>query len=178
MLVQKQLLIVIGREDNKSSFAYDTTSDTWRQVASLYEERYRTAATLWNGKVVVAGGYISTNKYLKSVEQYEPESNSWTALPHMLHSRLRLALVCFGNMLFAIGGLDDTEQALDSVERYNVDTKQWQRVASLNVRRGYLCGAALQVCQLSIEYSVLNVYRYAFCEKLQTLWFFFVFPLY
>ena len=99
--------------------------------------------------MVVAGGWNHENKYLKSVEQYEPESNSWTALPHMLHSRQGLALVCFGNTLFAIGGRDGTEHALDSVERYNVDTKQWQRIAALNVGRSHLCGAALQVCQLS-----------------------------
>ena len=132
---QRHLLILTGGLDNKRSLAYDTTSDTWRQVASLSEERAGTAAALWNGKMVVAGGWNSKDLYLKSVEQYEPESNSWTALPHMLHSRQWLALVCFENTLFAIGGRDGTER-LDSVERYNVDTKQWQRVASLNVRRG------------------------------------------
>ena len=151
-------MIITGGLENNESLANDTTSDTWRQVASLSVERLGTSAALWNGKMVVAGGYNSENKHLKSVEQYEPESNSWTALPHLLHGQSDFALVCFENTLFAYGGENGTRQALDSVERYNVDTKQWQLAASLNVRREGLCGAALQVCQLSIEYSVFNVY--------------------
>ena len=106
--------------------------------------RIWTAATLWNGTVVVAGGYDEQEDIVNSTEQYNPETNSWSAFKPMLTCRQGLALVAFNNSLFAIGGNNGKER-LSSVERYDKLKNEWSLAPVLNQSRSATCAASSSV---------------------------------
>ncbi len=143
---QQKALLVLGGWNRNCSFVYNAATDTWYKAASMSQYRSSTAAAIWNGTVVVAGGFDRLCNTLKSTEQYNPKTNSWSAFEPMLTCRWGLALVAFENNLFAIGGNDDKQQ-LGSVERYDKVNKNWSLAPDLNQCRDATCAASSSVSQ-------------------------------
>ena len=147
--------MLLGGWKSKSSFVYNAATNTWCNAASMSQCRAWTAAALWNGTVVVAGGSDENGTYLNSTEQYDPETNRWSAFKPMLTCRRGLALVAFNNSLFAIGGNDGRER-LSSVERYDKVSNNWSMAPVLNQRRNITCAASSNVSK-SLNMQFINM---------------------
>ena len=65
------------------------------QKASTKHWMCRASCTVFDGKIVITGGYIS-----KFVQAYNCYENKWTNLPDMNKSRFNHASVSMGNKLF------------------------------------------------------------------------------
>ena len=74
----------------------------WSQLTDMNESKYVAACTVYEGKIVVSGGW--NNEELNSVEAYDYYENKWTYLPDMIEERDNHASVSIGNKLFVIGG--------------------------------------------------------------------------
>ena len=102
-------LYVIGgwnKSDNKSlcsCYNYNVNNIKDNKVADLNQARYGAPCTVFEGKIVVAGGFLAAeNCDLKSVEAYDFNENTWTYLPDMIEKRCNHASV--SNKMFVIGG--------------------------------------------------------------------------
>ena len=74
----------------------------WTYIASLEKEKYYAACTIFEGKIVLCGGF--NNEILISVESYDHHENKWTDLPDMLHGRHNHVALSIDNKMFVIGG--------------------------------------------------------------------------
>ena len=116
-----QKLIVIGGckdcDTLNSCMAYDIKTNKWTYIASMNVSRKDTSCTVFQGKVVVTGGWIrSSFRYLKSVEAYCFHENKWTQLPDMLKKRCNSSTVSIGNKMFVISNADfDNSEVFDSI---------------------------------------------------------------
>ena len=58
-----------SNENLKSCFVYNMKSDRWSQIADMNEERYFAACTVYEGKIVVCGGYV--RRSMRTAEAYD-----------------------------------------------------------------------------------------------------------
>ena len=95
---------------------YSLITGKWRSIPSLKILRYSAACTVFGGKIVVSGGYNTSE--LTSVEAYDHHFKNWTTLPDMIESRYDHGAVSMGNKMFVIGGKYNlTCEVLNSVSR-------------------------------------------------------------
>ena len=95
-----------------SCLSYDVKRDIWSQIADMNDRRFGAACTVYEGKIVVSGGFSS------SVEAFDYYENKWTYLPDMIEERSHHASVSIGNKLFVIGGYKtSTCEIFDSLAR-------------------------------------------------------------
>jgi N-acetylneuraminic acid mutarotase len=133
-----------------SAELYDPATTQWRATGSLHQQRYEHTATLLsNGRVLVAGGFSSSNplSISASAELYDPVTGQWTTtgamhVPRALHTA---TLLSNGNVLVA-GGEDN---AADSAELYNPASGTWALTGDL------LVGHSLHTATLLANDSVL-----------------------
>ena len=91
-------------ENDRSCYTYDIKSNKLNKMGDLSVARHYAACTVFEGKIVVAGGYNSNDGLLKSVEAFDYYENKWTYLQDMIEERFNHASVSMGNKLFVIGG--------------------------------------------------------------------------
>ena len=60
---------------------------------------------MFDGKIVISGGYSSEYEYSKSVEAYDHYENKWTYLPDMQFRRWGHSAVSKSNKMFIIKGI-------------------------------------------------------------------------
>ena len=104
--------ILIDNYDNyykNDCYKYDTKGNKWYQVACLQTKRSNSACTVFEGKVVVTGGFtlnversLSYHEALKSVESYDHHDNKWTCLSDLNTAKSYHISFSMGSKLFVI----------------------------------------------------------------------------
>ena len=110
----KQNLFIIGGNYKYENYLntclkYDVKHNKWSSVANINEEKDQLACTVFDGQIVISGGYYSENvyfsfEYLESVEAYDHHKDKWTFLADMKFGRYGHSAVSMGNKMFIIGG--------------------------------------------------------------------------
>ena len=86
-----------------SCIKFNTQNRQWNDVAGLNESRTSASCTVFEGRIVVSGGYrIETSN---SVEAYDHIADSWSYMPYMIEDRSHHKSVAVKNKLFVVGGL-------------------------------------------------------------------------
>ena len=112
---KKKLYVVYA---TANCFVYNSKNDEWNQLASTKEKRFSPACTVFEGKIVLCGGYNYNSGTLKSVVAYDYYENKWTDLPDMNERRIYHASVSMGNKFFVIGRYDTlSSEVFDSISR-------------------------------------------------------------
>ena len=87
------------------SHSYDINISKSNKIADLNLARHGVACAVFEGKIVVTGGYdYKQGTELKSVEAYDYYDNKWTYLPDMIEERYGHASVSMGDKMFVIDG--------------------------------------------------------------------------
>ena len=79
----------------------------------MNEARYKTACTVFEGRVVVSGGYRN-GASLNTVESYDHIADEWSYMPNMIEAGYGHNLVAVRNKLFVMGGLKRSVEVYDS----------------------------------------------------------------
>lgn len=121
----------------RSSELYDPRTGHWSPLPPMFRGRAgQHAAALWDGRVVMAGGYEGTIAQYddqaseegweefgltpETVEIFDPATGAWTLSPRATIRSIEWVGVQADGTLLVAGGLDRTR-----VQRYGPDTHQW-----------------------------------------------------
>ena len=110
----------------------------WEEFSSIGETREGFGAAVWNGKLVVTGGYNDFLSNLNFAQLYEPRCDEWKNIAHMICGRDEHALVVANNKLFAIGGRDASSNSLATVELLKNETEKWNKTKPMLEKRSSL----------------------------------------
>jgi N-acetylneuraminic acid mutarotase len=131
----------------KTVEVYNTTNDTWTQLADMPTKRWGHSAVALNGKIYVFGGvtFGSVTTVYASVEVYDPQTNSWTTKSSMPTARYNLTCRLLGSNVYAIGGWynSDSGPIYNKVEIYNPERDEWNTENPLPVARAGLASIVL-----------------------------------
>jgi hypothetical protein len=121
---------------------YDPAADTWTATAAPATSRmYPVAARLPDGRVLVAGGWISVNSNvfpLATAEIFDPTDGTWTAAASMSSPRYSagVAELPTGEILVA-GGVNTGYTPTASAERYDPVTNTWTAAGTMPQARAW-----------------------------------------
>ena len=104
---------VIHRATN-SCIEINIKDRTYSEVARMNEERLNAACAVFQGKIVVSGGF-NLFKKLNTVEAYDHVVDEWSYMPDMIEERFQHSSVAIKNKLFVLGGFKITFEVFDSI---------------------------------------------------------------
>ncbi|KAF4101933.1 hypothetical protein G5714_016733 [Onychostoma macrolepis] len=108
-------------------------TQTWHEVAPMYERRCYVSVAVLNGFIYAIGGFDGHGR-LKSVERYDPDTNQWTLTASMNERRSDANATSLQGRVYICGGFTGTD-CLFSAESFNPDTNQWTLIAPMRRRR-------------------------------------------
>ncbi|MGE0469397.1 MAG: Kelch repeat-containing protein [Nitrospira sp.] len=126
-------------------YAYDPTTDSWTERASMSTARGALSVTEHDGKLYAIGGY-DRKANNPQVEVYDPLDNVWMTAAPIPTPRDHLAAATIDGKIYAIGGrLDgDYSRNLSVTERYDPVNDRWTRVADLPTARSGITAAVIE----------------------------------
>ena len=68
----------------------------------MNDNRLHAASTVFEGRVVIAGGY-NDDGILRTVEAYDHVADEWSYMPSMINESYKHNMIAISNKLFAIG---------------------------------------------------------------------------
>jgi N-acetylneuraminic acid mutarotase len=134
LLYNGKVLVAGGTDIGKpvdpltSAELYDPSTGAWSPTGSMKTGRaFPTATLLANGKVLVAGGVISSSGTLgKSAELYDPSTGTWSAAGSMAAARdHQMAVLLFDGRVLVMGGQGSSGKPLASAELYTPGSNSW-----------------------------------------------------
>ena len=90
----------------RSCVVFNTISEKCKEVAKMNDNRIHAACTVFEGRVVISGGYTDNEDYydvLRTVEAYDHVADKWSYMPSMVNESVEHDLIAISNKLFAIG---------------------------------------------------------------------------
>jgi N-acetylneuraminic acid mutarotase len=127
---------------SRRTFVYDSTTDSWSEVASLNFPHDATAAVgVYKDKIYVVGGFAGTTSSAE-LEVYDPVANTWTILAPMSIRRNHTG-GAFINGKFYVAAGRGTAEAPTALEAYDPQTNGWIRLASMPTARSGVGVAAV-----------------------------------
>ena len=117
------------------------TNLKWEKAAPMIEKRCNMGAAVFDGSMVVAGGW-NGETWLESTEYCSDPSSKWQMAPSLKQRRSNNALVVCNDVLFALGGCDGVT-CLSSVEQLHSLDGEWKDVAPMLTRRYGFAAACL-----------------------------------
>ncbi|HEX5221737.1 MAG TPA: hypothetical protein VFZ59_19385 [Verrucomicrobiae bacterium] len=128
LLDDGQVLLAGGYYNSSNAFLYDPASGTCSQIVSMNAKRDRhTATRLFNGKVLVTGGFG-----LKSAELYDPKTRTWELAGDMAYWRQGHTAILLNNGKVLVTGGNSTTL---SAEIYDPSNGFWTLTGSMNTNR-------------------------------------------
>ena len=136
----------VAQKNSASVLAYDPEKKTYASVADFPGPINHGNAGAVNGKLYVAGCYVSSDMQTATTENYayDPGTDQWTAAAPLPAGTERGAacVAVDGNFMYVIGGARDGK-SVDSVARYDATMDQWTPLAKLPERREHCAAGAI-----------------------------------
>ena len=152
----------------RSCYTFDINSSTLNKIADLNVARELAACTVFEGKIVVTGGFNYYDRDLKSVEAYDYYENKWSYLSDMIEGRFDHAAVSMSNKLFVIGGRYTTScEIFDSYSRQFTEIESDLTVPNMKSKYSMAAciGDYILVFHSYSSYDETTTYLYDVCEN-------------
>ena len=89
---------------SESCLQFDANDCSWKVVARMSELRLGAACAVFEGNIVVAGGYdIGIGEEMTDVSFYDPTADNWSFMANMVTDKYAHNLLVANNKLFVIG---------------------------------------------------------------------------
>jgi endoglucanase len=118
---------------------------SWSGAAPMSTARQRpAAATLTDGRVLVAGGLTPSYASISSAEIYDPDTDRWSSVAPMGVGRGDAAAAPLpGDRVLVVGGTDTEGGALATAEIYDAAANTWSPAAPMSIARSGPAAAQL-----------------------------------
>jgi len=111
------------------------------ELASLNQERCALSAVVFDGKIIVTGGF-GADGALNSVECYSFDTKQWTMMPSMTKPRARHSNIIYKGQILVIGGLWGINCTISNdMEIYDPAIKQWTMSDYVISKQCHIVGA-------------------------------------
>ena len=157
-----QVFIIAGEIINgpaSSCLRFNTKNYEWKTAARTNIGRFCAASILFEGKIVVSGGWDQNYEPLNSVESYDVSEDRWLPMAAMIKPKLEHKQAVVHNKLFVIGLGKDNCEVFDNISRNFVALKN-ENVNLRNVNGAISIGNMLYVFQNRTKivfcYDVVN----------------------
>jgi len=120
---------------------YQARADEWSQATPLPAPRMAYAATAFDGRVYVIGGWDGS-AYAASVFALDPAAGRWEQRTPMPAPRGFAAAVALASAIYVVGGFDGQVES-SRCERYLPVEDRWDGCPSMSVGRGGLSVVAI-----------------------------------
>ncbi|CAM4683455.1 unnamed protein product [Leuciscus chuanchicus] len=135
--VLDEFVYCIGGLDHVEYFnsvrKFSLITQTWQEVAPMYECRCYISFAVLDGLIYAIGGFDGQQR-LKTVERYDPNTNQWTMMAPMNERRSDASATSLQGRIYICGGFTGIE-CLSSAESFNPETNQWTLIAPMSSRR-------------------------------------------
>lgn len=136
----------VANTNSASVLAYDPATKMYQSVADFPAPLNHGNAGALNGKVYVAGFYVSSNMSTATAQTYayDPGADQWTeVMPLPAGTERGAACVAVdGDYLYVIGGAHDGK-SVDDVSRYDAKNDRWDTLEKLPERREHCAAGAI-----------------------------------
>ncbi|CAM4621483.1 unnamed protein product [Leuciscus chuanchicus] len=112
---------------------FNLITQTWHEVAPMYERRCFVSVAVLDGLIYAIGGF-NGRQWLETVERYDPNTNQWTMMAPMNKRRCNTSATTLQGKIYICGGSNGIE-CLFSAESFNPETNKWTLIASMSSRR-------------------------------------------
>ena len=113
---------------------YSLTSNTWSQVAEMYDDRKGFCTCAFMNKIFVFGGILNkvrTNTSLK----FDTSDCSWKKVSRTYDAISSAACAVFDERIIVSGGFNNNFQKLKTVRSYDVLPDRWSPMPSMNTAK-------------------------------------------
>ena len=93
--------------------------DEWETVSSLRDERYAAAAAVYNGQIVLSGGYENSGEVTDDVEVYNVGEDDWESFDSMERDRAGHGAIVLDGQVYVLGGVSKGGSPLATSEGYD-----------------------------------------------------------
>ena len=105
---------------------YDTTENTWTDIADIQKGRRMAFGASLHGKIYVAGGTTaSVSKALNICEMYNISSNQWQFIASLAVPRYDGGMLCVNDTLYVLGGFCLDHELSLVIESYDAEKNEW-----------------------------------------------------
>lgn len=120
-----ELYVIGGRDVARMPLGaverFDPGTERWETVASLRDDRYAAAAAVYNGQIVLAGGYEDGGEITDDVEIFV--GDDWESFDNLEQDRAGLGAVVLNGFVYMLGGVSGGAFPLATCESY--DGNDW-----------------------------------------------------
>lgn len=118
---------------------YDTTQDTWQEMAAKPTAVADTTAAVLFGEIYVPGGRLADGTPTNRVEAYSPANNAWRPVANLPQAIAGGLTLTDGSYLYLFGGWDG-ENVLDTAFLYDLNTDSWRPLPPLPQAKAFAAG--------------------------------------
>ncbi len=174
-LMKNGKVLILGSTTSETVEVFDPQTETYETVphpSATTRFHSHKAVLLPSGKVMVAGGRISTGQPLRETYLFNPDTKTWSNGPLMANARRFFSmLVMPDGRPVVIGGQSSSAQAIQSVEIFDPADQAWHAAGDMLVARREhaslltLTGKILNIGGLDNQQKPLfNVERFNFAN--------------
>ena len=122
-------LVVVGGCDPSRTMAlasveqFSLSERQWVQLPDMLCAHICPCLTVWQGKLIVGGGWDSASEDVSSMESFDPISGVWQPMPSLPHDDRVVQLVVFEDTLVAFATRPSGGRV---VHKYSLETQSWQ----------------------------------------------------
>ena len=131
-----------GGRSNLISELHLASPCVMKPLCQMPEPREYHCAEVFEDKVLIVGGCISSGKTLDSVLEFDPKTNKCKVMPKLPAALRRMATVRWKDEVVVIGGRNDNDQSRNDVFMYNCKTGMITALPSMLEKR-YSCCAVI-----------------------------------
>ena len=105
---------------------FSLSEKKWVQLPDMLCARSHPCVTVWQGKLIVAGGWGSSGENISSVESFDPISGVWQPMPSLPHVYPLNQLLAVEDTLFAFAtAFTWNTGQFPVVHKYSLETQSW-----------------------------------------------------
>ena len=115
----------LDEDTTDSCVMLNTRKNSWKEVSKMSNARSQASSVVFEGRVVVTGGWNNLLEETNLVEAYDHINDTWSSMPNMIKRRACHCSVAIRNKLFVFSGVGEDDLEHDQCEVFDSTSKRF-----------------------------------------------------